>query len=91
MTTTYAFRIVNVFAETRLGGNPLAVFDDVLVNFDQSRTEAAVETLLEFAEQNQQVLFFTCHLHLAHLFEARGLEPIWLPGHNLPHQERRAG
>ena len=28
MTTPYAFRIVNVFAEERLGGNPLAVFDD---------------------------------------------------------------
>jgi uncharacterized protein YhaN len=67
------------------------VFDDVLVNFDQSRTEAAVETLLEFAGQNQQVLFFTCHLHLAHLFEARGLKPIWLPGQNVPQQERRAG
>ena len=25
---TYAFRIVNVFAETPLGGNPLAVFED---------------------------------------------------------------
>jgi uncharacterized protein YhaN len=67
------------------------VFDDVLVNFDQQRTEAAVETLLEFAEQNQQVLFFTCHLHLAHLFEARGHKPIWLPGQNLAQQERRAG
>jgi len=26
--TAYAFRIVNVFAEQRLGGNPLAVFED---------------------------------------------------------------
>jgi trans-2,3-dihydro-3-hydroxyanthranilate isomerase len=26
--TAYAFRIVNVFAEERLGGNPLAVFED---------------------------------------------------------------
>lgn len=26
--SSYAFRIVNVFAEERLGGNPLAVFDD---------------------------------------------------------------
>src|SRR5215470_6641958 len=25
---TYAFRIVNVFAESRLGGNPLAVIED---------------------------------------------------------------
>jgi uncharacterized protein YhaN len=67
------------------------VFDDVLVNFDQLRTEAAVETLLEFAEQNQQVLVFTCHLHLAHMFEARGVGPVWLPGQNLQQQERRAG
>jgi uncharacterized protein YhaN len=67
------------------------VFDDVLVNFDQVRTEAAVETLLDFAEHNQQALFFTCHLHLAHMFEARGVAPIWLPGHHLPQQERRAG
>ena len=28
MTTRYAFRILNVFAETALGGNPLAVFED---------------------------------------------------------------
>ncbi len=28
MTPAYAFRIVNVFAEERLGGNPLAVFED---------------------------------------------------------------
>jgi len=28
VTTTYAFRIVNVFADERLGGNPLAVFED---------------------------------------------------------------
>ena len=26
--TDYAFRIVNVFAEERLAGNPLAVFED---------------------------------------------------------------
>ena len=26
--SSYAFRIVNVFAEERLGGNPLAVFED---------------------------------------------------------------
>ena len=67
------------------------VLDDVLVNFDQVRTEAAVDSLCEFAEENRQILFFTCHLHLAHLFESRGVEPVWLPGHALPQQERRAG
>ena len=55
------------------------VFDDVLVNFDQLRTEAAVDTLCEFAEENRQILFFTCHLHLAHLFESRGVEPPLAP------------
>ncbi len=28
MSRTYAFRIVNVFAETTFGGNPLCVFED---------------------------------------------------------------
>jgi uncharacterized protein YhaN len=55
------------------------VLDDVVVNFDQLRTEAAVRALLEFAEQGQQIMMFTCHLHLAHLFENQGVEPIWLP------------
>src|SRR5208282_2214919 len=59
---------------TPLGRRELHI-DDELVNFDQLRTEAAVDTLLEFAEQNQQVLVFTCHLHLAHMFEARGIAP----------------
>lgn len=68
------------------------VLDDVVVNFDQLRTEAAVDTLMEFAKkQQQQILLFTCHLHLAHLFEAKGVEPIWLPGHNPPIQQRAAG
>ena len=30
------------------------ILDDVLVNFDQLRTEAAVDTLLEFSEENRQ-------------------------------------
>ena len=66
------------------------VLDDVFVNFDQVRTESAVRTLLEFADQGQQVLFFTCHLHLAHLFENQGVEPVWLPGHAATVDERRA-
>jgi uncharacterized protein YhaN len=59
-------------------GLPL-VLDDVVVNFDQIRTEAAVQTLLDLAERGQQVLLFTCHLHLAQLFQNLGVEPVWLP------------
>ena len=67
------------------------ILDDVFVNFDQLRTEAAFEALRDFANEGRQVLFFTCHLHLAHLAESRGIAPIWLPGHNPPMQQRLAG
>ncbi len=66
------------------------VLDDVFVNFDQTRTEAAVDTLVDFAKQGQQVLMFTCHLHLAQMFASRGIEPVWLPRH-APLVERAAG
>ncbi|MGD9853601.1 MAG: AAA family ATPase [Planctomycetaceae bacterium] len=67
------------------------VLDDVFVNFDQLRTEAAVDTILDFAEQGQQIMLFTCHLHLAHLFEAKGIEPVWLPVNAVAVEKRRAG
>jgi uncharacterized protein YhaN len=62
----------------RGGALPL-VLDDVTVNFDQVRTEAAVKALFDIAERGQQVLVFTCHLHLAQIFQSQGIEPVWLP------------
>jgi len=67
------------------------VLDDVIVNFDQQRSEAAVETLLKFSDHGQQILFFTCHRHLAELFRSKGIDPIWLPERHHPVEERRAG
>lgn len=57
------------------------VLDDILVNFDESRTMAAVDLLLQWADQGQghQILYFTCHPHLARLMESRGVEMIHLP------------
>jgi len=55
------------------------VLDDVTVNFDQTRLEAAAKTLLDVAAQGQQILLLTCHLHFAQLFQQQGHEPIWLP------------
>ncbi len=55
------------------------VLDDVLVNFDEHRCEAAIDSLLEFSQQGHQVLMFTCHRHLAHLLQSKGHEPNWLP------------
>ena len=59
------------------------VMDDLFVNFDQERTEAAADCLLEVAREGQQVLFFTCHEHIAQLFQQKQIEPLWLPGHKV--------
>ena len=70
------------------------VLDDVTVNFDQERSDAAVETLLDFTRDGQQLLVFTSHLHYAQLFEKRGIKPIYLPSRNPSAssvEERRAG
>ena len=70
------------------------VLDDVTVNFDQDRSDAAVETLLDFTSDGQQLLVFTSHLHYAQLFEKRGVKPIYLPSRHPSSgsvEERRAG
>ncbi len=72
------------------------VLDDVTVNFDQQRSEAAADTLLDFVREGQQLLVFTSHLHYAQLFQHRGVEPIWLPARHHSQvsdalEERRAG
>lgn len=74
------------------------VLDDVLVNFDHDRTEAALETLKEFAAQGQQILLFTCHRHVAELGQSLNCESIRLPSRQGDaeaaadrREERRAG
>lgn len=74
-----AIRLAMVKAFARQGIELPMVLDDVTVNFDNERSEAAVETLLEFVSDGQQVLVFTSHLHFAQMFQRRGIEPIWLP------------
>lgn len=67
------------------------ILDDVTVNFDQVRTEAAVQTLMDCTRNGQQILMFTCHLHVAHLFQNMGTEPVWLPANDRMKLEHRAG
>lgn len=55
------------------------VLDDVLVNFDHDRTVAAIDELLRQTGRNQQILFFTCHQHLAEMFRQRGVSTVMLP------------
>jgi len=80
--------LVDMLAEEQLE-LPM-VLDDICVNFDQQRTEAAASTIMEFAER-RQVLFFTCHQHLAQMFQERGVEPVWLPRHGESELQRLAG
>jgi len=48
------------------------LLDDIFVNFDPDRARAAAECLESFSRRtNTQVLFFTCHPHIAELFPAR--------------------
>lgn len=49
------------------------ILDDVLVNFDQGRVEAACRTLADFASPQQQALLLTCHDHIVHTCEKLGL------------------
>ena len=50
------------------------ILDDVLVNCDGQRAQQAVEVLCEFADLDQQILFFTCHQHIVAMFEEAGVE-----------------
>ena len=61
------------------GGALPLVLDDVLVNFDQDRTTAALETLGEVSDTGQQVVLFTCHRHVATLLEQQGREAQRMP------------
>jgi uncharacterized protein YhaN len=91
-----AIRLAMVKAFSNNGIELPMVLDDVTVNFDQQRSEAAVEALMGFTQSGQQLLVFTSHLHYAQLFQARGVEPVFLPSRNPSIaleaiEERRAG
>jgi hypothetical protein len=55
------------------------VLDDVLVNFDDLRAQAAAEVLQEFTKQGHQVLVFTCHEHIARIFKRLDADVRELP------------
>lgn len=87
-----AIRLAVIRRLSQTGLEMPLLLDDVFVNFDAPRTEAAIELLQEVAEGGQQVLFFTCHQHVVTQFEERGMRPVWL--HRLSEVsplERRAG
>jgi uncharacterized protein YhaN len=86
-----AIRLAMIRRFAQSGTELPLVLDDVFVNFDQARSEAAVETILDVAQAGQQVLLFTCHLHLADIFESKGVDAVWLPSNGATVQKRKAG
>lgn len=44
------------------------ILDDVFVNFDQKRAEAAARLLTRFAGEQTQIFFFTSHEHIRKIF-----------------------
>ncbi len=57
------------------------VLDDVLVNFDSRRAEAAGRVLRKFASAGQQIMLFTCHEHIAAMFADLGVQVRTLSDH----------
>lgn len=50
------------------------ILDDVLVNCDLERAQNAIRAIKQFSDEVGQVLFFTCHAHIAKLLESAGAD-----------------
>lgn len=74
-----SLRLALAASYARRGIELPVILDDVLVNFDVERTQAAAEVLLEFSQQGHQVLLFTCHQHVTEIFRRLRVEVRELP------------
>ena len=60
------------------------VLDDVLVNFDMARANAAARVLRDFASLGHQIFVFTCHEHLVKIFKSIKASVRELPAYEQP-------
>ena len=74
-----SLRMALVANYSRRGANLPLILDDVFVNFDRDRAEAAAETIRQFSLQGHQVLVFTCHQHIREIFEQLEVDICELP------------
>lgn len=74
-----SLRLALASAYARRGASLPLVLDDVLVNFDTGRARATARVLRDFAAGGYQLLVFTCHEHIAQLFEQLKVQPRELP------------
>lgn len=75
-----ALRLAIIDSYARRGARLPVILDDVLVNFDVHRAQAAVEALADFAGSGHQVFVFTCHEHIETMFRRAGADARRLPG-----------
>ncbi len=76
-----ALRLALIAGYAGRGVRMPVVLDDVLVNFDEQRTQAAAEVLLDFAHAGHQLLVFTCHRHVMDIFGQLAVDVRTLPQH----------
>jgi uncharacterized protein YhaN len=76
-----SLRLASLLRHAELGGAMPLVLDDVLIQYDDERSRAALSVLAEVA-QKMQVLFFTHHARLVDLAES-ALAPSDLVVHHL--------
>lgn len=79
-----ALRLSLAAAYARRGVMLPLVLDDVLVNFDRNRALYAAKTLKTFAEMGHQVMMFTCHKHIAEIFQEIDVQVRRLPAQGTP-------
>jgi len=64
-----SLRLANLESHCNDGFKLPILMDDILVNFDPERAGRTAQALAQFSEETgTQVLFFTCHPHVASLF-----------------------
>lgn len=78
-------RLALAASYARRGAHLPLVLDDVLVNFDTQRAKAAATVLRDFATAGHQLLVFTCHEHIARLFQSLRVDVHELPEHVRSH------
>ena len=74
-----SLRLALVALYSRRGAALPLVLDDVLVNFDADRAQAAARVLRDFAKEGHQLLVFTCHEHVWKMFKSMRLDVRRLP------------
>ncbi len=52
------------------------IMDDTFVNFDDKRTERMISLLKHISKEGNQVLFFTCHDHIAAMFNGHNITQL---------------